>query len=296
MSTILSRHIPSHIYIYVELIRLEKPTGIILAFWPFAWGIFLAYSHHCITPKNYAFWLSVFLGGSFLLRSTACTWNDILDRKFDKRVERTKKRPLASGRLAVSNASVFLAMEVALCILFFSFLQNSKAISLYPLLKRYTYWPQAWLGIMANWGLLIAYLTLTDVFDYRRLLPLLAGSWRSSMVADTIYACQDKQDDAQAGVKSTALKFGRWIKPILFCLACGFILSLMSVGLMDGHAWPFYLISVGGVSAHLLWQLWTVDLNRASSCDAIFRQNNYTGFLVLGGLALDYRTKSLCLL
>ncbi|KAJ7134307.1 4-hydroxybenzoate polyprenyl transferase [Mycena epipterygia] len=305
MSTILSRHIPSPIYVYVELIRLEKPTGIILAFWPFAWGIILASHNRCVTPQSWAFWLSIFLGGSFLLRSTACTWNDILDRKFDQKVDRTKHRPIASGRVTVSNASIFLAVEVALCILFFAFLENSKAfwfgifslfplVSVYPLLKRYTYWPQAWLGVTANWGLPIAYLTLTDVFDYPRLLPLFTGAWCWTMYYDTIYACQDKKDDAQAGVKSTALKFGGWIKPILFCFGYGFVLSLLCVGIMDGHAWPFYAISVGSVSIHLLWQLWTVDLNKTSSCAAMFRQNSYTGFLVFTGLVLDYQKKGLC--
>ncbi|KAJ7084814.1 UbiA prenyltransferase [Mycena belliarum] len=307
MSTILSRHVPSQLYVYIELIRLEKPTGVILAFWPFAWGIFLASSDHCMTPAMGTSWLVMFFSGSFLLRSTACTWNDILDRKFDRLVERTKDRPIASGKLAVFNAAVFLSIEVALCILFFAFLRNSKAfwlgmfslfplVSLYPLLKRYTYWPQAWLGVTANWGLLIAYLTLTDVFDYRRLLPLLTGAWWSVilLIADTIYACQDKNDDAQAGVKSTALKFGNWAKPILLSFIGGFVLSLIFVGILEGHTWRFYATSTGSVAAHLVWQLWIVDLNKSPSCAAIFRQNSYTGFLVLAGFILDYQKHSSC--
>ncbi|KAF8191117.1 4-hydroxybenzoate polyprenyl transferase [Mycena galopus ATCC 62051] len=306
MSTFLSRHIPSPIYVYLDLIRLEKPTGIILAFWPFAWGISLASSDQCVTPKMGAFWLSVFFYGSTLLRSTACTWNDILDREFDQQVARTKHRPLASGRLTVFNALSFLAVEVALCILFFAFLENSKAfwfgmfalfplVFLYPLLKRYTYWPQAWLGFTANWGLPIAYLTLTDVFDNSRLLPLLSGAWCWTMYYDTIYACQDKKDDAQAGVKSTALRFGGLIKPILACLALGFVISLIWVGIVDGHTERFYAVSVGGAAMHLIWQLWAVDLNQTSSCGAMFRQNCYTGFLVFAGLLLDYQKNNFCL-
>ncbi|KAJ7112411.1 4-hydroxybenzoate polyprenyl transferase [Mycena crocata] len=295
MATLFSRHLPSSIYVYIELIRLEKPTGIILAFWPFAWGFFLASSDHCVTVNICTLWLSLFLGGSFLLRSTACTWNDILDREFDQKVERTKHRPIASGRLTVSSASIFLAMEVALCILFFAFLHNTKAMSLYPLFKRYTYWPQAWLGVTANWGLPIAYLTLTDVFDYPHLLPLLTGAWCWTMYYDTIYACQDKRDDAQAGVKSTALMFGDWSKPILFLFACGFVLSLICVGIVEEHGWRFYAMSVGGVTGDLLWQLWTVDLNQPSSCGAIFRQNSLTGFLVFTGLVLEHQKSHFCL-
>ncbi|KAF8965820.1 UbiA prenyltransferase family-domain-containing protein [Flammula alnicola] len=203
---------------YLELIRLEKPTGTVLMFWPFAWGLTMAAFRIQLSLRIYTIELLKCLMGAFILRSSACTVNDILDRKMDAGVERTRNRPLPSGRVSVLNATIFLFAQYAIGVLFFCFAVQGLALwvalfqllplfAIYPLLKRYTYWPQAWLGIAMNFGFITAWITSTGVLDTPLLASSVTGCWCWTMLYDTIYACQDIQDDVKTGVRSTAILF-----------------------------------------------------------------------------------------
>ncbi|KAJ7061046.1 4-hydroxybenzoate polyprenyl transferase [Mycena amicta] len=284
---------------YLELIRLEKPTGTILMFWPCAWGLTMAaYSTHT-SPNVYAAGLAKALVGAFLLRSSACTVNDIFDREMDAGVERTKSRPLPSGRISVRAASLYLLLQYSLGAGFFYLTTNGTAFgvalfqlfplfAIYPLLKRITYWPQAWLGIAMNFGLITAWMSLCPTVPYALLVTAMVGCWCWTMLYDTIYACQDIKDDVKVGVRSTAILFGSWIRALL--IACGiiFVLMLALVGRLNGHGLPYFILSVGGAAAHLVWQGMTVDLDVPESCWRNFNRNGQLGWVVWAGLALDY--------
>ncbi|KAJ7513166.1 4-hydroxybenzoate polyprenyl transferase [Mycena galericulata] len=284
---------------YLELIRIEKPTGTILMFWPFAWGLTMAAHATSLAPGSYAINLAKALVGAFLLRSSACTINDIFDREVDAGVERTRNRPLASGRISVLAATLYLLVQYALGVAFFYFTEDGLTFwvalfqliplfAIYPLLKRVTHWPQAWLGFAMNFGLVTAWISVSKTVNYPVLLAAMASCWCWTMLYDTIYACQDIKDDVKMGVRSTAILFGIWIKPLL--IACGlvFLLALAGAGFLNGQGLPFFVVSVGGTATHLVWQFMTVDLDVPKSCWTNFNRNGQLGWIVWGGLTLDY--------
>ncbi|EIW79999.1 4-hydroxybenzoate polyprenyl transferase [Coniophora puteana RWD-64-598 SS2] len=272
---------------YLELMRVHKPVGTWLMFWPFAWGLSLAARQQVIPLTRYAVLFLVFFFGAFFTRSTVCTLNDILDRDFDRQVERCKSRPIASGRVATKNAIVFYLMQLVVC-LALSALMNKVAHHVYPLLKRWTNWPQAWLGLAMNWGLPVAWAAVARSMDLPVLSALLSGSWCWTVLYDTIYACQDMDDDRKAGIKSTALLFGEWILPLLRMFAVGLVSSLIVTGLLTDSGPLYYVISVVGVVLHLAWQFRTVDLHVPNSCGDIFKANSTIGFLIWAGLFGEY--------
>ncbi|KAJ7272422.1 UbiA prenyltransferase family-domain-containing protein [Mycena rebaudengoi] len=267
---------------YLELIRIDKPTGTILMFWPFAWGLTMAAYTTSLPLSIYVLSLAKALVGAFLLRSSACTINDIFDREMDAGVERTRNRPLASGRVSVLGATVFLIVQYALGVTFFystehglafwvAIFQLGPLFAIYPLLKRVTHWPQAWLGFAMNFGFITSSVSTTDVLNYPLLSIAMAGCWWWTMLYDTIYACQDIRDDVKMGVRSTAILFGTWIRPLLKCCAVTFAAMLAGAGFM------------------------TVDLNVPTSCWLNFNRNGKLGWIVLCGLLVDY-VLSLCIL
>ncbi|KAJ7144525.1 UbiA prenyltransferase family [Mycena epipterygia] len=265
-------------------------------FWPFAWGLTMAAFHMQLSLGVYALHLGKALIGAFLLRSSACTINDIFDRDMDAGVERTKNRPLASGRVSVCAATLYLLMQYALGVAFFYFTEHgityiilfTSSFGVYPLLKRVTYWPQAWLGFAMNFGFITAWVSASHTINYPVLSVVMASCWCWTMLYDTIYACQDIKDDVKMGVRSTAILFGSWIRSLLILCACIFVLTLALAGRLNGHGLSYFVVSVGGTAVHLVWQFLTVDLDVPKSCWTNFNRHGQLGWIVWGGLALDY--------
>ncbi|KAF5324979.1 hypothetical protein D9619_010110 [Psilocybe cf. subviscida] len=241
---------------YMELIRLEKPTGTVLMFWPFAWGLTMAAFRIGLPCKEYILGLIKFFIAAFILRSSACTVNDIVDREMDAGVSRTQSRPLASGRVSVRSALIFLLVQYSVGISFFHLVTEGIALwaalfqllpmfIIYPFLKRYTHWPQAWLGFAMNFGVITAWSATTGSIPILLTFTLLAACWCWTMLYDTIYACQDIKDDVKMGVRSTAILFGSWIRPLLILVGVFFLALLAVSGHLNGQSWIFYIVSVG---------------------------------------------------
>ncbi|KAF8345688.1 UbiA prenyltransferase family-domain-containing protein [Amanita rubescens] len=293
---------PPSVRPYLELIRLEKPTGTKLMFWPFSWGLTMgAYRIHLPLEQ---YWIEILkcLFGAFILRCTACTINDILDREVDAGVERTKNRPLASGRISLFRASIYVFIQSVVGICFFYATTSGAALyvalfqliplfAVYPLFKRFTYWPQAWLGIAMNFGFITAWISTTGSMDAHLIFAGMTACWCWTMLYDTIYACQDKSGDIKMGIRSTAILFGSWIRPFLVASAAAFLSMLAIAGYLNEQGAIYYALSVGGTAVHLVWQLFTVDPDDQSSCWAIFNSNGQLGQIVWTGLMLDYLGK-----
>jgi len=259
-----------------------------------------AYAYE-IKPKD--LWESVlyYSVGSTIVHSAACVINDIFDRNFDALVERTKTRPIPSGAASVPGAVIFLLAQVFAAVKMLSY-TNALAFrvglfglfpihTLYPLMKRWTNWPQGWLGFTMNWGLPVAWISITGTVDWKIIPALLLGTCSWTIVYDTIYACQDKKDDIHAGVKSTAILFGSYIRPILSLFAAHFVSSLAYAGYMNGQGPAFFVISVLGTALHFVWQLSTVDFEDGADCWRKFKANGDLGWLVWAGLLADYYVK-----
>jgi 4-hydroxybenzoate polyprenyltransferase len=274
---------------YVRLIRLDRPIGTWLLLFPCWWSLALAAVADGRWPS---LWFAALFGaGALIMRGAGCVLNDLADRKIDARVARTAQRPIASGQITVIQALLFMAglMLAGLAILlqFNWFAVGLGAASLllvavYPLMKRVTYWPQAWLGLTFNWGALMGWAADRGELAVPALLLYAAGlAW--TLGYDTIYAHQDKEDDVLVGVKSTALKFGAATKPWLvgfFGLTA--LLMAAAVG-SAGLAWPAYL-GVALAAAHFTWQVASLDIDDPGNCLLRFKANRYVGWIVLGGI------------
>ena len=273
--------------LFIDLTRLKKPIGYMLLFWPCAWGLTLAYDFST-NLKNYFFYLLLFFFGSVLMRSAGCIVNDILDKEFDKKVSRTKDRPIASGKTSVKLAIVYVLI-LCFCALLVLLNFNNITIILalgsmplafiYPLMKRFTYWPQLFLGITFNYGLLLGWTSINENLD---ILPILfyMGAIFWTLGYDTIYGFQDIKDDEIIGLKSTSIKFKK--EPIFFLLACYVILFsiIITLGVLENFNIFYYAFSLI-IGYHLfLYQLKSVDLYNPMNCLKIFKSNNFLGFLV----------------
>jgi 4-hydroxybenzoate polyprenyltransferase len=277
----------NQIKLFIELTRLEKPIGYMLLFWPCAWGLTLAYDFSN-DLSNYFFYLCLFFFGAVLMRSAGCIVNDILDKEFDKKVFRTKDRPIASGKISV-KLGIAYAFILCLCALLILLNFNIITIMLaigsmplaftYPLMKRFTYWPQLFLGITFNYGLLLGW---TSINESLSMLPILfyIGAIFWTLGYDTIYGFQDIKDDEIIGLKSTSIKFKN--KPFIFLSACYVILFAMiiTLGILENFNIFYYAFSLI-IGYHLfLYQLKSVDLDNPMNCLKIFKSNNFLGFLV----------------
>jgi 4-hydroxybenzoate polyprenyltransferase len=216
----------------------------------------------------------------------------------DAGVERTRNRPLASGRISVFAAVVYLLIQYIIGIAMFwtldslafwvAMAQLLPIFAIYPLLKRVTHWPQAWLGFAMNFGFVVAWTATTGSVNWDVDITMIAGCWCWTMLYDTIYACQDMKDDVKMGVRSTALLFGSRIRPLLISCAVIFVAMLIQAGIMNGQGPAYFILSVGGTAAHLVWQFATVDLEDPQSCGINFQRNGHLGWTVWGGLVIDY--------
>ena len=273
--------------LFIELTRLKKPIGYMLLFWPCAWGLTIAYDFSA-NLNNYFFYLLLFFFGAVLMRSAGCIVNDILDKEFDKKVFRTKDRPIASGKISV-KLGITYALILCFCALLILLNFNTITIMLaigsmplaftYPLMKRFTYWPQFFLGITFNYGLLLGW---TSINESLNILPILfyIGAIFWTLGYDTIYGFQDIKDDEIIGLKSTSIKFKK--KPLIFLTACYVVLfsMIITTGIMENFNIFYYAFSLI-VGYHLfLYQLKHVNLNNPMNCLKIFKSNNLFGFLI----------------
>ena len=234
--------------------------------------------------------------GALVMRGAGCTINDIWDRDIDRQVARTKSRPLASGALTVPQAVAALAAQLALGLGVLCQLNHASVllgaaslplVALYPYMKRVTNWPQLVLGMTFNWGALLGWTAVTGELNLAVTLPLYAAGIAWTLVYDTIYAIQDKVDDAKLGLHSTALHFGSRVVPILSTFAACTVAALALTGSQIGAGPVFYAVAVGGGGAHLAWQLLTLQPHNSADCAAKFRSNKYFGAIVFGAIVFD---------
>ncbi|KAI0653388.1 UbiA prenyltransferase [Cubamyces menziesii] len=284
---------------YLTLTRLHKfPAGSILVFWPGAWGVILSARAVGLPAREVAIQTLIYAIGSTLRHNAACIWNDICDREFDRRVERSKTRPLACGAVSLTGAVLLLVAHIAACYLLLTLAGFEGRVGLfglffldviYPLTKRWTYWPQAWLGLAMTWELPVSWISIQGYTYLETLTVLFCGSVCWTIYYDTIYACQDRRDDVKAGVKSTAVLFGDCVRPILSTFATLFLSSLIYVGYATS-AGPWYLaITVAGTATCFVWQLSTVDFDDGGACWKTFKANgDLVGFVVWAGMMASY--------
>ena len=281
----------SHIFmeqlkILIDLTRLNKPIGFMLLFWPCSWGLAFAYNDNQ-NLNIFLYYLFLFFLGSVLMRSAGCVFNDIVDKDIDKRVERTKKRPIASGKITVSRSFVYV---VLFCLIAFFILIQFNLITIflglvsmtlafaYPFMKRITYWPQLFLGLTFNWGLIMGYTAVVgQISSDIIILYFSAIFW--TLGYDTIYGVQDINDDEIIGIKSTAIKFKKNIK--LFVSTCYSLVLLLIIIIFNDSIGINYSTLLGLMFLlTLLFQIKIFNEKNALSCLKAFKINNLSGLLM----------------
>ena len=272
--------------IFIQLTRLNKPIGFLLLFWPCVWGLTLAYYFSGETNLYLKHMLLFFLG-SVLMRSAGCIFNDIVDRDLDKKVQRTRERPIASGKVSVFEALiyiVFLCLVAFLILAQFNWLTivlgiSSMALAFaYPFMKRITYWPQLFLGLTFNWGIIMGWTSIINSISIEPIILYLSAIFWT-LGYDTIYGLQDMHDDEIIGIKSTSIKFKNNVKVFVgtcysLCVLCILILGLLME--IDKYILPlsaFFIVS-------LIYQIKIFKPNDPKSCHFSFKVNNLTGLLV----------------
>ena len=277
----------NQIKLFIELTRLEKPIGYMLLFWPCAWGLTLAYDFSG-DLSNYFFYLVLFFVGAVLMRSAGCIVNDILDKEFDQKVFRTKNRPIASGKISIKFA-IFSAAVLCLLALFILLNFNQFTIILalssmplaftYPLMKRFTYWPQLFLGITFNYGLMLGW---TSIKGEINIIPIIfyLGAIFWTLGYDTIYGYQDIKDDEIIGLKSTSIKFKGNEKKFLFvCYALLLILFLIGGYFMDFNN-IYYILTIIPFLHLFFYQIRIFRSKNPQSCLKVFKSNNMFGLII----------------
>ena len=283
----------NQINLFIELTRLKKPIGYMLLFWPCAWGLTIIYDFS-VNINKYIFYLILFFLGSVLMRSAGCIVNDILDRKYDKKVFRTKNRPIASGKISVNLALVY---ATTLCLLAFLVLINFNYFTIaiaiasmpfaftYPLMKRFTYWPQLFLGITFNYGLILGWTSINNEIN---LIPLIFyfGAIFWTLGYDTIYGFQDIKDDEIIGLKSTSIKFKS--NPIIFLIICYsiFFLVLLITGYLMELNKYYFLFLILVFFQLFYYQIKRLNIKMPSNCLGIFKSNNLLGFVIFLSILL----------
>jgi len=231
----------------------------------------------------------LFAIGAFAMRGAGCTYNDIVDRDFDAQVARTASRPIPSGAVSITAAVIFLGAQCLIGLMVLLSLNTTTIwlglssillVLIYPFMKRFTHWPQIFLGLTFNWGALVGWTAVTGSFSAAAFLLYLGGVlW--TIGYDTIYAHQDKEDDVLIGVKSSALALGEKTKPGLWAFYVGALICFALAGALAGLAWPFYL-GLMAAGAHLVWQIRNLDIGSAEICLRVFRSNRDFGWLLFG--------------
>jgi 4-hydroxybenzoate polyprenyltransferase len=278
---------------YLRLARFDRPIGAWLLLLPCWWSSALAaVAAHARTPSLWH--LALFFVGAFAMRGAGCTWNDIVDRDLDASVERTRSRPIPSGQVSVAQAALFLILlslvGFAVLIAFNSFtvalgIASLATVVVYPFMKRITYWPQIVLGLAFSWGALMGWAGAFGRLDLPALL-LYAGSISWVIGYDTIYAHQDREDDALVGIKSTALLFGPRTKPML-ALFYGLAIILIGAAGFAAGAGLVFALGLVAFAGHLAWQIIRLDIADPDNCLAVFKSDRDAGLILFAGLLLD---------
>ncbi len=286
------RVLPRMFHPYLRLTRFDRPIGAWLLFWPGAWSLSLA-TAQAVRPPDV--WLLLLFGvGAVVMRGAGCVINDLWDRDLDGKVARTALRPLPSGQVTPRQALFFLGILLLLGLLILlqltatAILLGVSSIALivaYPLMKRVTYWPQAFLGLTFNWGALMGWAAVTDSLAWPPVI-LYLGSLAWTLGYDTIYAHQDREDDVLVGIKSSALKLGDRTRPWVAGFYAVAVLLMAVAGGLVGLGWPFWL-AVAGVALQAGWQVWTLDIDNPDNCLLRFKSNRYFGLILWLGIMLS---------
>ena len=284
------RHLPAWARPYGRLARWDRPIGIWLLLFPCWWSVALAVAPDWL---RLAGWMVLFAIGALAMRGAGCTWNDIVDRKIDSQVERTRSRPLPAGEMTLKNALIWTAIQLGIgALILFKLnkfaggvaLLSMVLVAIYPAMKRFTFWPQVILGLAFNWGALVGYASITETLSWAT-IALYFGSVAWTLVYDTIYAMQDQRDDAIVGVRSTARRFAnaprRWLA--LFVLLA---LTLWALSGLFAHLKSAYFAGLLLVALHFAWQIATLKPNDQADCLAKFKSNAAIGWLLLIAIAV----------
>jgi 4-hydroxybenzoate polyprenyltransferase len=284
---------------YLRLARLDRPIGSWLLLMPCWWSAGLA-AVQAGRPIPDPWHVLLFFIGAFAMRGAGCTWNDIVDRDIDARVERTRSRPIPSGQVTVLQAAVFMVVQalVGLAVLLqfnlftiYVGIASLGVVAIYPFMKRITYWPQIVLGLAFSWGALMGWPALFGRLDWPALI-LYAGSIAWVIGYDTIYAHQDREDDALIGLKSTAILFAERTKPMLVLFYAAAVL-LIGIAGFSADAGLVFAVGLGAFAAHLAWQVFRIDVGDPDLCLMVFKSNRDAGLILFAGLVLDALTRHL---
>ena len=275
-----------HLKIFIDLTRLNKPVGFMLLFWPCSWGLAYAYKYNDQTDL-FLFYLILFFFGSVLMRSAGCIFNDIVDKDFDKKISRTKKRPVASGIISVERSLIYVFF---LCLLAFIILIQFNILTIilgmgsmilafsYPFMKRITYWPQLFLGLTFNWGIVMAWTSMNNIISYEIILLYISAIFWT-LGYDTIYGAQDMSEDEIIGLKSTSIKFKDNLKmfvAITYTFSA-LILIFLFKNFIDLNIFTVFLIFF---ILSLLYQVIMFNNKQANLCLKIFKLNNFSGLIL----------------
>ena len=277
--------------LFIELTRLKKPIGYMLLFWPCLWGLTIAYDFSGELLNFYKY-LIFFLAGAILMRSAGCIINDISDRNFDKKIERTKFRPIASGKISTKLALFYastlclLALLILINFNFFTIVLAICSIPLaftYPLMKRFTYWPQLYLGITFNYGIILGWTSINPEIDIKPIIFYL-GAIFWTLGYDTIYGFQDIKDDEIIGVKSTSILFKNNSKMFLNIVFFLFVVFYLTMGFLMKFNLAFFILSIIPISHLFLYQIKKFDPLNPEICLSTFKSNNLFGLIIFANL------------
>jgi 4-hydroxybenzoate polyprenyltransferase len=283
---------PAYSRPYLRLARLDRPIGSWLLLMPCWWSVGLAGMHAGHFPSVWH--IILFFIGAFAMRGAGCTWNDLVDRDIDEKVERTRSRPIPSKQVTVAQATLFMLAQalVGLLVLIqfnrftvITGLASLLVVVIYPFMKRITYWPQIFLGLAFSWGALMGWPAAFGRLDWPPLV-LYAGSICWVIGYDTIYAHQDREDDLLVGIKSTALLFGEQTPTMLASFYAAAVLLITAAGLMAGGGLIFTLGLIA-FAAHLAWQVTRLDIDDPAHCLVLFKSNRDAGLILFGAMLLD---------
>jgi 4-hydroxybenzoate polyprenyltransferase len=277
---------------YLRLARLDRPIGSWLLLMPCWWSVGLAGMHSDRFPNPWH--IVLFFIGAFAMRGAGCTWNDLVDRDLDGRVERTRSRPIPSGQVTVAQATMFMVAQALvgfLVLIQFNRFTVAAGIAsllvvvIYPFMKRITYWPQIFLGLAFSWGALMGWPAEFGRLDWPALV-LYAGSILWVIGYDTIYAHQDRDDDLLIGIKSTALLFGERTATMLSGFYAAAVALIAVAGFMAGGGMIF-AIGLIAFAAHLAWQVSRLNIDDPAHCLMLFKSNRDAGLILFGAMLLD---------
>ena len=290
---IYKKYFMHHFKIFIEITRLNKPIGYMLLFWPCSWGLALSFYYNQ-NINLLIYYLVLFLCGSILMRSAGCIVNDIVDKDFDRKVKRTRSRPLASNKISIKRSLIYV---VILCSLAFLILIQFNRLTIflgvgsmflaftYPYMKRVTYWPQLFLGLTFNWGIIMSWVAINNYISIEILILYMSAIFWT-LGYDTIYGAQDMSDDEIIGLKSTSIKFKNNIK--LFVFLSYFVSTLLIIYLFKerfGFNFSSFLILMFFLT--LIFQVIKFNTDKPNTCLEAFKMNNYSGLLLFSGILLN---------